>query len=64
MNYHQKKPRLPITRHPSWRRAIERLGESLEQNSNHSNAELIHRMGRHMFGGLWKPKIERSQPDL
>jgi hypothetical protein len=56
MNHYQKCPSL-IVRNPAWRRAIERLGESLEQNSEHSNAELIERMGRHMFGDLWrKPK--------
>jgi hypothetical protein len=52
MNHHQKHPSL-LVRNSAWRRAFERLDESLDQNSDYSNAELLDRMGRHPFGDLW-----------
>ncbi|HXB57956.1 MAG TPA: hypothetical protein VNU95_00215 [Candidatus Acidoferrales bacterium] len=53
MNHHQKRPGVTL-RNPAWRHAVETLDEALGQNSEHSNAELIDRMGRHMFGDLWR----------
>lgn len=55
MNRHQKKPPLPISRNPAYRRAIERINESLvqadERRSSLSFEEKIDRLRRAVFGG-------------
>jgi hypothetical protein len=47
-----------LIRNPAYRQALQRLDESLEQNSGFSNAEKIELLGRHLFGDLWH---EREQ---
>jgi tetrahydromethanopterin S-methyltransferase subunit G len=48
----RKYPR-PIARDPAYRQAFERLDETLEQNSEFSNADKIQLLGRTMFGEDW-----------
>ncbi len=60
MNHHQKSL-FPIVRNSAWRRAIERLDGALDQNSDGDNSELIERIGKHMFGGLWRKRTQNSK---
>lgn len=55
MNHRQKHSPL-IVRNPAWRQAFERLDESLDQNSDYDNSELLEQIGRHMFGDLWRER--------
>jgi tetrahydromethanopterin S-methyltransferase subunit G len=59
MNRRQKQPYLKV-RNPAYRRAFQRLDESLEQNSGFSNAEKTELLGKHIFGDLWH---EQEQAD-
>lgn len=58
---HPKKLPTILVRNPAWRRAIERLDESLDQNSEHSYAEKLDLIGRHMFGDLWRERNQNSK---
>jgi tetrahydromethanopterin S-methyltransferase subunit G len=55
MNHRQKRPKI-FVRNPAWRRAFQRLDETLDQNSDGDNSELIERIGKHMFGDLWRER--------
>jgi tetrahydromethanopterin S-methyltransferase subunit G len=57
LNRHQKQPRL-VVRYPAYRQAFQRLDESLERNSDFSNAERIRLMRRTMFADV--DELEKS----
>ena len=52
MNHYQRKQPLPINRHPAYRCAIQQLGDAIEQNSEHPNAEKIRPMRIAMFSDV------------
>ena len=61
MNHHQK-PALPLVRNPAWRRALQQLDGALDRNSHYDNSELLERIGKHMFGDLWRePENTKSK---
>ncbi len=65
MNHHQTKQILPITRHPAYRRSIERINELLaqadERRSSLSFEEKIDHLRWVVFGCL--PEDEQNQPE-
>jgi len=52
MNRHPKTAQ-PRPKNRTYRQALERLDESLEQNTSVSNTEKLQLPGRHLFGALW-----------
>lgn len=60
MNHNKKRPSITV-RNQAYRQALAQLGESLEQNSEHANAELIEHLGRQMFGDLWRPEPSKTE---
>ena len=51
MNRHQKRPQI-IVRNPAYRQAIQRLDQSLEENTQSDNTEKIRRMRQAAFADV------------
>ena len=60
MNHNQRKLPLTIARHPVYRRALQNLNATLEQNSGNQSIEQIELLRIGVFG---RAALELSEPD-
>lgn len=56
MRHSSKKSPAPLPLPRSWRRAIDRMDQALEENAPADYSEQIDLLGRQLFGHLWEYK--------